>query len=303
MPKSSPFRVVILANHDKPAVGQALESLRPWLRQRATIVAEPPIKSATRQSASQWPQADVGIVLGGDGTLLAQARQVIDIGLPLLGVNFGKLGFLAEFGLDDLRQYWDDIVAGRVPSSSRIALDVRVFARAPDDPWVCQADQEGARVDEVAINDAVLTAGAPFRMIEMELHLGSNGAKGYTTTFSGDGVIVSTPSGSTAYNLAAGGSIVSPDLDALCITPICPHSLAFRPLVINASHCLGLRVNRANAGTSLVVDGQIPETIRAGEQVFIRRHTHRLRLLHHPELNYWKMLAHKMHWAARPRSG
>jgi NAD+ kinase len=138
-------------------------------------------------------------------------------------------------------------------------------------------------------------------MIELEMTVDPKRAAGDGTTLSCDGLIVSTPSGSTAYNLGAGGPIVSPDIDALCVTPICPHSLAFRPLVIDAFGGVGIYVKRANEGTTLVIDGQIPRLISGGQRVWVTRHPRTLTLVHNPSLNYWKMLAKKLHWAARPR--
>jgi NAD+ kinase len=291
-------RVLILANRQKPPVVAALDSFRPWLASHAEIVAEPDIAKLSREAAAALPRADLALVLGGDGTLLAQARNLIDLDLPILGINFGKLGFLAEYSLDDLRRHWGAIAADQVRRTRRVVIEVSVHDRearfgdpaSPRPVW-----------ESIAVNDAVITAGAPFRMIELELTIDPGPDTDGATTFMGDGVIVATPSGSTAYNLAAGGAIVSPDLDALCLTPICPHTLAFRPIVISATTPLLLRVNRANEGTTLVIDGQLPLNLRAGQQVFIRRHARPLILVHNPDLSYWKMLSKKMHWAARPR--
>ncbi|HEX7010748.1 MAG TPA: NAD(+)/NADH kinase, partial [Phycisphaeraceae bacterium] len=153
----------------------------------------------------------------------------------------------------------------------------------------------------VAMNDAVITAGPPYRMIELELAIEPSVSRTSATRFAGDGVIVATPSGSTAYNIAAGGPIVSPGIDGLCVTAICPQSLAFRPIVYSASSDTWVAVHRANAGTTLVIDGQISCRLEVGQQVLIRRHDQSLQLVHNPSLSYWQMLASKMHWAARPR--
>lgn len=291
------MRVMILANHAKPQVTEALKAFRPWLAERAEIVAELNSAEVTAATAANLPAADLALVLGGDGTLLAQARALVDRPEPLLGVNFGKLGFLAEFSLADLKAHWDDIAAGRCRTSERMILDVEVIGRRA-------GDQRGTpRFDCVALNDAVITAGPPFRMVELELLIDPNAHRGQPTIFSSDGVIVSTPSGSTAYNLAAGGPIVSPDVEAVCITPLCPHSLSFRPIVASAASTLNLRLRRANPGTTLVIDGQRSITLEEGDEVRISRDRRRLTLLHNPTLNYWKLLAEKLHWAARPRSG
>jgi len=299
-------RVVILANHGKPVVTEALRSFRGWLDERADVVAEPNIFELTREQVRDaLPPADFGIVLGGDGTMLRLARMTIDAQLPLLGVNFGKLGFLAEFSLDDVKHHWERIVTGGCRNSTRMMLDVRVYA--PDAPeWGINGgagEQDRPVFEAVGMNDAVVAAGPPYRLIEVELAIEPAQANTSATTFMGDGVVVATPTGSTAYNLAAGGPIVSPGIDGICITAICPHSLAARPIVTSAKCDIWLHCQTVNEGTSLVIDGQESCKLEKGQQVCIRKHEHSVRLIHNPEHNYWTMLAHKMHWAARPRRG
>ncbi|MEE9211538.1 MAG: NAD(+)/NADH kinase [Phycisphaeraceae bacterium] len=293
-------RLLILANRKKKLVRQALVDLRPWWDQRAEVVAELDLAALTDEAVAAVPEVDLAIVLGGDGTMLACARHLLDRGVPMLGVNFGKLGFLAEFNMDDLQRHWQQIVSDGCRTTRRLMMVVRVVASTAADRGA--GESEGALSESVAMNDVVITAGPPYRIIELELAIDPAVTRTNATTFSGDGVIISTPSGSTAYNMAAGGPIVSPEVDALCITPICPHSLAFRPIVVKATSELCLHVKEANKGTTLVIDGQVPIPLAAGQQVVIRRHPKSLQLIHNPELNYWKMLAKKMHWAARPRS-
>jgi len=332
-------RLLLLANMLKPAVAQAMQSLRPWLAQRADLVEVP---DAPATADPRAVRADVAVVLGGDGTMLTQARRLIDLEIPLVGINFGKLGFLAEFNLAEFQKHFPAIVAGTAPRSRRILLDLKLYDRPVDADWVTPpapgiagagsggtnpgagpgAEAHGVTpwasetipgaenapgniptTHTFALNDIVITAGQPFRMIDMEFVIDPGSGAAGSTAFTGDGVIVSTPGGSTAYNLAAGGPILSPDVDALCITPICPHSLAFRPIVVGAEHVLVLRANRTNAGTTLVIDGQVPVELPAGRQIRVTRHARALTLVHNPERNYWCMLGQKLHWAARPRSG
>jgi NAD+ kinase len=153
----------------------------------------------------------------------------------------------------------------------------------------------------VAMNDAVVTAGPPYRMIELGLVIEPITPSTRATRFAGDGLIISTPSGSTAYNLASGGPIVSPGVDALTVTPICPQSLAFRPIVISAAHDVWLALHSVNTGTTLVIDGQESCSLHADQQVRVSRHPSTVCLIHNPDYNYWSMLAEKMQWAARPR--
>ena len=294
-------RLLICANRSKPMVVESLRSFRPWLEERADIVAEPDITTMTHRTAADLPQADIALVLGGDGTLLSQARALVDQGVPLLGINFGKLGFLAEFSIEDVKEHWGAITGGQCRRSQRMMIDVAVFPTGAPEFGGNGKPMPEPSFRGIAMNDAVINAGPPFRMIELELAIEPAVSGTSATTFGGDGVIISTPSGSTAYNLAAGGPIVTPGIEGLCITAICPQSLAFRPIVFHASCEVWLLARRANDGTRLVLDGQLTSHLQAGQQVRIRRHPQDLMLIHHPDLNYWKMLAHKMHWAARPR--
>lgn len=300
-------RVIILANRSKEQVTEALESFRPWLAERAEIVAEPHVYELGDDAAA-LPAADLALVLGGDGTVLAQARVLVDLQVPLLGINFGKLGFLAEFSIDDVKKHWDRITCGNCRQSRRMMMRVLAFeAGAPEfnGDTVGPSCDIGAMPDPVfdtlAMNDAVITAGPPYRMIEIELAIEPKVSGTSAATFSGDGVIVATPSGSTAYNIAAGGPIVSPGIDGMIVSAICPQSLAFRPIVFDASCAVWLLMHRANPGTTLVIDGQKSCSIEPGMQIMITKHGKTLPLIHNPDLNYWKMLAQKMHWAARPR--
>ncbi|MEX0885423.1 MAG: NAD(+)/NADH kinase [Phycisphaeraceae bacterium] len=295
-------RVMILANKTKQPVTDALRALRPWLAERVEIVAEADTGSLTPQRVHELPRADLALVLGGDGTMLSQARALIERQIPLLGINFGKLGFLAEFTIDSLKQHWEALAEGNRRISERIALDVTVYP--PDAPeWGGDGDpMPEPTFTSIAMNDAVIAAGPPYRMIEVELAIEPHTSRTSATSFSGDGVIVSTPSGSTAYNVAAGGPIVSPGINGLCVTAICPHTLAFRPIVYNAECETWLSIRRANVGTALVIDGQVSCHLDAGQQIRVCKHDKAVLLVHNPDLNYWKMLAQKMHWAARPRS-
>jgi NAD+ kinase len=314
LPACDAPRLLILANQQKPGVAEALADLRPWLEDRGQIVGEidtcdtvddsacqPGGTEPTRPAAAaDLPEADLALVLGGDGTFLSQARWLIDAKVPVLGINFGKLGFLAEFSIESLKRHWQCIITGQCRMSTRMMLQVALFD--PDAPqWGENGELPPPVFTSNAMNDVVITAGPPFRMIELELAIEPAVSQTSATSFSGDGVILATPTGSTAYNLAAGGPIVSPGIDGLCVSPICPQSLAFRPIVYDA-HCeTWLTIQRANHGTTLMIDGQRSTQLVTGQQVRITRHANELPLVHNPDWNYWKMLAHKMHWAAHPR--
>ncbi|MEO1237850.1 MAG: NAD(+)/NADH kinase, partial [Planctomycetota bacterium] len=236
-------------------------------------------------------------VLGGDGTFLSQARLMVDRGIPLLGVNFGKVGFLAEFEIEDVKEHWDEIVRGGCTVTQRIMINVDVMP-------VGTPQWDGADVEPehtyIAMNDAVVTAGPPFRMVEMTLAIEPEFSKRPALVFGGDGIIVATASGSTAYNLSVGGPIVSPGVDALVVSAIAPQSIAFRPIVFGADCDVWVTMNRANPGTTLVIDGQESTSIAEGQQIRIRRHANAVSLIQNPKRSYWNMLSHKMHWAVRP---
>lgn len=229
--------------------------------------------------------APLAIVLGGDGTLLGQARRLADRGVPLVGVNIGRLGFLAEFDLASLARHADAIFGGRAAIRERLLLRAEIVRR---DGTVEFAG--------LALNDVVVTAGPPFRMIEIALRL--DGREG--PDLLGDGAIVSTPVGSTAYNVSAGGPIVDPELEAIVITPNAAHSLAFRPIVAPASLEVDMHVRRANEGTTLVLDGVPAAPLSVGDVVRVRRHDRNARLVANPDHDYWRTLMGKMRWAQPP---
>ncbi|MEO0587842.1 MAG: NAD(+)/NADH kinase, partial [Planctomycetota bacterium] len=289
----------------KPEVVETLKTFRPWLADRSDIVADVELFGKVGDGVpTEMPEADLAIVLGGDGTLLGQARRLVDLGVPMLGVNFGKVGFLAEFEVPDVERHWEQIACGSCRRTRRMMLEAKVYpAGAPrwglDEAGGAAAMPEPT-FSELAMNDVVVKDGPPFRMIEIELAIEPDVYRSSAATMGSDGIIVATPSGSTAYNLSAGGPIVSPGLDALSVSALAPHSIAFRPIVFSASCDVWLTLNRANAGTSLVLDGQESGALGEGQQVHIRKHERMLELIHNPSLNYWRLVSRKMHWAARP---
>ena len=205
--------------------------------------------------------------------------------LPLAGVNVGRLGFLAGFDADGFASATARIVTGDPPAVERMMLEVRVEREdGPDDDWT------------LLLNDGVVTAGEPFRMIELQVDFGDHPGP----SLSGDGLIVSTPTGSTAYNASAGGPIVHPGCEAIVITPLAVHSLAFRPVVARADEGPSIRVVRANAGTTLVIDGQITRSLSPGDTVRFRRSEHHVRLIHDDATDFWQTVVHKMRWATGP---
>jgi NAD+ kinase len=288
------MRLFVVANAEKPNVRPALDELVPWVSRKVTVTGT---DTALTRDLSDV-EADAILVLGGDGTLLSAARRLGGRQIPLIGVNFGRLGFLASFTPEQFRTHFDALVAAKLPVSSRQVLEASVLAAGVRcDPNNCADVETKRRFTATALNDAVVTAGPPFHMIELELR--ANGDSG--VKYFGDGVIVSTPSGSTAYNVSAGGPIIDASVDAICITPICPHSLSFRPVVVSSRMTVVIAASRVNDGTTLFCDGQASTKLGLGETVVLRRSPNDVLLIENPEARQWRSLAEKLHWGASPR--
>ena len=236
--------VLLLANTGKPDVVDALPRVRATIERHGSIAFE---TEADGESITDAKGADLIVVLGGDGTLLAQCRRCVDLGLPIVGVNFGKLGFLAQFDVEAFDRHAEALLNDEPQSIERRAM-IGITVVEP-------SGRE--RLDALACNDALITAGPPYRMVEMALRI--DGEPG--PTWRGDGVVISTPLGSTGHNVSAGGPILTPEMDSLSIAPIAAHSLAFRPIVVGAKRRIEIELLQANEtgdnGTTLVLDGQV----------------------------------------------
>jgi NAD+ kinase len=288
MPRSA----LLSVNTKKPDAARAAADVRALIERHGRLAAQ--IDAAPGPPFTDAQGADLVVVLGGDGTLLSQARRWVNLDIPLLGVNLGRLGFLAEFDLATIALQGANLFGGAPLNTRRVSM-----LRA-------EAFRDGnARsfFAETALNEAVITAGPPFRMIDLSLSI--DGVPG--PTVSGDGLIVSTPTGSTAYNVSAGGPIVAPEVDALVITPIAAHSLAFRPIVVGGGSVIDITVSRTNddgrgSGTALVVDGQVSARLTGGERLRVSRHDRSARFVTNPAGSYWRTLIEKMRWAETPRT-
>ena len=288
------MRLFIVANTAKPLVRPALAELVPWLEQRVQIVG------TDEGCGGDWSDlaADLILVLGGDGTLLAVARKLAGRQIPVMGINFGRLGFLADFTPEQFKPRFEEMLKHGPMISRRSMLETSVLPEGATCKFTdAQEVAKARRFSATSLNDAVVTAGAPFRMIDLEISADSETGVRY----SGDGVIVATASGSTAYNVSAGGPIMSPNVDAMCITPICPHSLSFRPVVIGLNSTVLLSATRVHSGTSLICDGQESTLLKSGEKIVIRRSPHGVLLVDNPDTKEWHVLAEKLQWAVGPR--
>ncbi len=290
---ADPMRIFVVANTEKAQVRPALAEIERRISGEAKLVGVD-TDLTTDLSALD---ADAIVVLGGDGTLLTSARRLHGRQIPLMGVNFGRLGFLASFSIDQLNGHFAALLARRLPISRRLQVEASVIDAATPCDWRDAASVEASRrFRATALNDAVINMGPPFHLIGLEI--GIDGDPGIR--YFGDGMIVATPSGSTAYNVSAGGPIISPDVPALCITPICPHSLSFRPVVVSSQSTVLIHVASANPGTTLFCDGQSTTTLRAGDRVIVRRSPSDVLLIENPDNLQWRSLEEKLHWAVGP---
>jgi NAD+ kinase len=290
-----PRRVLLIINRGKPEVVAALSQVRKIIEAAGARIALE-ISALDDGPISDAKGADMVVVLGGDGTLLSQARRCTQLCLPLLGVNFGKLGFLAEFDMTSLQEQSRQIFSGEpFELLERFLLNVEV--RRDGQTLSCQPT-----ASTLALNDAVITAGPPFRMIALAITI--NGQTGPTVT--GDGLIISTPVGSTAYNAAIGGPILSPDTHALVLTPIAPQTLSFRPVVISGQSKVEIDVLRVNepdgphasgGGTTLLMDGRPAMHLRAGDHLTLEIYQRPVSFISNPKQSYWQTLITKMNWA------
>lgn len=269
-------RVVILHNPAKPAAEAIVEPLVACVKGRAEVLATDLVTAAAKY---RDPQPDRLIVLGGDGSILAVARGMGDRQVPIVGVNFGKLGYLAEFSFEDLARNLDAVLGDPAIVSRRMMIEGTV------------ANGRGVN-RSIAVNDFVLHAGPPFRMIELTISV--DGV--HLTDASCDGLVISTPSGSTAHNMSIGGPILQSEVHAIALSPISPHSLTHRPLVVAGSARIEVLLHEANEGTTLVVDGQVTYPLVVGSRVEVQRSVHDFQLVHNPTQTRWYTLTEKLKW-------
>lgn len=259
-----------------------------WSSDAAALFDGPARGSRATAARQDLPaQVDVVIVLGGDGTLLAMAKAIAESGhdIPILAVNFGSLGFLTEITRPEIYQSLDAVISGKATHDLRMML--RASASRAGEPAVTHS----------ALNDVVFSRTALSRMIELEVSVGDQ----FVTSVKADGLIVATPTGSTAYNLAAGGPIVHPSMDALVLTPIAPHTLTNRPIVISADREVRVKSAGSNAGGEVYVtiDGQTGFALHEGDQIAITKTQRPIRLIRATTRSYFEVLRQKLKWNER----
>lgn len=234
-----------------------------------------------RERAALGADCDLVIVVGGDGTLLSAARTLAPCGVPILGINQGRLGFMVDVPPDDMATHIGQVLAGAYVSEQRLLLSAEI-------------DRNGGRRGPfLAVNDVVVRNLAAIRMLEFETWLDDQ----FISQHRADGMIVSSPTGSTAYALSGGGPVLHPGLEALSLVPICPHTLSDRPIVVGADRAVHIVLGGdANASAAVTCDGQTHEGLRRGDRLTITRAPFRLHLIHPQQYDYFSILRSKLHW-------
>ena len=292
MEKLSVRRVGVLVKPNQPEALQTICRLVEWCAgrriavaggprmERARIEAETGCAVETLEHAEMVRRSDLLVVLGGDGTMIATARMVGDAQTPVLGVNFGTLGYLTEFTVEEMLPALDAILAGAYTLDHRLMLSAEVF-------------RAGERLmHDRVLNDVVISKSALARIIEIEAWVD----KKFVNCFRADGLIISTPTGSTAYNLSAGGPVIYPSMNAVVITPICPHTLSNRPLVVPDDVEFELVLKTPREEVALTLDGQVGLPLEYNDRVVVRKSRTTFNLIQAHTRNYFDVLRNKLKW-------
>lgn len=281
-------RVGFILKPDKTEAGALLEDLVPWLRSHGhtpVVTTEDQLAPAGVEVVPEdalGDQIDLAVALGGDGTMLRAARLVADRDRPVLGVNLGQLGFLAGFAPAEAKEGLIAALEGKLPTTKRMRLAV-TFTRAGAAPVV-----------RTALNDAVLHQGAMARLVEVDAFVDDM----FVASYRADGLIIATPTGSTAYNMAAGGPIVVPGQAAMIFTPICAHALTNRPLVIGAESKIRLQLGADVRGVMITVDAQWGHSFLTGDVVEVSTHAKPF-IMYAGAKTFFDVMRDKLHWGAR----
>jgi len=290
---SKTFRTIgLICKPGNPAVADTLSRLVEDLGRRglsmlldesaASYFKEPAMPVLGRQSLAA--SCDLAIVVGGDGTLLNAARSVAETGVPVLGVNLGRLGFLADVSPDEMHERLDEILSGHYQEEHRSLLHASVL-------------RSGNTISESdALNDVVIHKWDIARMIELETNIDGR----FLNATRADGLIVSTPTGSTAYALSGGGPILDPALKALVLVPICPHTLSNRPIVVSDEVTIEIVVCGEETKAQITCDGQVNFALVAGDRIVIRRKDRDLRLIHPEKHDHFDVMRRKLRWSEHP---
>jgi NAD+ kinase len=283
-------KIGVIANARKEKAPECINRLRSWVRERGIeVILEKEIADKMGETGGVDRKelgalADLVIVFGGDGTLLMAARSVRTFHVPILGVNLGSFGYLTVVNLNEMQGVLERILEGDYHTDSRMMLDV-AFHNAG-----------GLAGEYSVLNDIVINRGNLSRMVEVETIVNDR----YLTTYRADGLIISTPTGSTAYSLSAGGPIVSPELDSVIINPICPHTLTNRPVILPGNARLRAILWTKDQGAMLTLDGQISVTMKPGDSICVKKSKYTANLVASPERDHFQILRSKLGWGGLP---
>jgi NAD+ kinase len=275
------MRVLVLGNAHRPGVREEAERLLPFLRQHCDVV----LVDLVQEKCLTDVEADLTLVLGGDGAILRAARQMGYRQIPVLGVNLGRLGFLADLSPAEMCSCFPRVVRGEFRVTRHLMFE-------------CLVDSPAGQQTCLGLNEITLQAGPPFHMVDLDLIIDGEPISRY----SADGLILSTPIGSTAHSLSAGGPILDQELSAFVITPICPHSLTNRPVVDSADkvYTVALRRLAPDASLMLIVDGQERGWMTVEHRITVRRAPVFFQLVKVPGRSFYRTLRDKLHWGAGP---
>ena len=277
------LKVLFLGHAENPLVRDTATALRHEIQADAEVVLEDFDGSADLSGV----EADLAVVFGGDGSILRAAQQMGVRQFPVLGVNLGRLGFLADLTPEELPAVLREIRAGKFISVEHLMFQ-------------CEVIRDGqVVVHSLGLNEAAIMAGPPFAILEVDLYVDSE----WVTAYSCDGLIISTPIGSTAHSLSAGGPILRKEVQAFVVTPVAAHTLTVRPVVDSADREYILQVAHGHPETSLVVDGQLLSPLKLGDSVRVRRAEPKFQLIQVPGQSYYQTLRKKLGWAGRLGSG
>ncbi|MFQ5429033.1 MAG: NAD(+)/NADH kinase [Phycisphaerae bacterium] len=270
-------RIFLIGNASKPSVVEVFKRLTDWLASEELLAGADlnGTPEAVRESG-----ADHVIALGGDGTILHAAQVMGHHQIPIIGVNLGKLGYLADFDESEIRAGLSELLFNPKWISRRMMLDVRI-ATPDDQTW-----------RDIAVNDCVIRVGDPFRTVSTEICINGHPL----CTLHGDGVIVATPTGSTAHNMSCGGPIVEPGVDAVILTPKCAHSFTHRPIVVTADSELRIRVLPESHGAAAVLDGQRIRLVSSETYIYVKKSAASFQLVRNPKRRPWDTLIMKLKW-------
>lgn len=291
---AGPIRsVAVVVRQPDGEAADVTDRLGAWLTKRDISVTledvdERSLAGETSLDIAKNP-VDLVIALGGDGTLLRAARAVVGTDVPVLGVNLGRLGFLTAFPDKELESGLETVIGGQAFLDHRFTLRARI-----------EAGHQADAANLFALNDIVVHTSGAARVTPLTLHVGSGAEREEVGSFSADGVILATPTGSTAYSMSAGGPIIVPGVECIVVTPICPHSLAVRPLVIPASQEVSVRSLDPDAEHQVTVDGQVERVLAPADAVVVSREAHPVKLVRLPGQTFFGTLRRKLNWAARP---